>query len=107
MTSEKTDLLQLHILNKVNELKGYGDYNRYDLFLNTKTLRLRKRGVDALNKLYDHYSFDIQGVKSGQLLSLYKKMEYPYYIGKKFMILYSEQDAFIMKLGGFDAWVAF
>ena len=108
MTSEKTELLQLHILNKIQELKGCGEYTRYDLFLNPNTLRLRKRGADQLNKIYTSYMFEIDTtVNSGALLKLYKKMEYPYYIGKKYIVLYSEQDAFIMKLGGFNAWAEF
>jgi hypothetical protein len=108
MTLEKIDLLQNYILNKVQEFKGCSDYTRYDLFLNKHTLRLRPLGVEMLKKLdYTSYTFEAPNPSGGDLLKLFRKMEYPYYIGKRRVILYSEQDAFMYKLGGYKAWTEY
>lgn len=107
MTSEQIDLLQGHILLKVQMRQGCGDYTRYDIFLNHKTLRLRKPGMKILCKMYNHYKFKSNKIPSNALLKLFKKAKTPYYLGKDAIVLYSEQDAFIFKLGGFDAWTEF
>ena len=103
--SEKTDLLQGYILRQIHE-SGSSDLNRYDIFLNPQTLRLRNRGCNEMSKIYTSYRFKLEEkVTSGHLLKLFEKMEYPYYYGRKRFVLFSEQDAFWFKLAGYDAWI--
>ena len=34
-----------------------------------------------------------------------RKMTYPYYISRSNLILFSEEDAFMVKLAGMDTWL--
>lgn len=111
MTSEEIDLLQGMILHKIQALKDHGELTRHDIFINAKTLRLRKHGMSILIKMYDNYKFDVNRVTTGQLVSLFQKMRHPYYLGPvnkiagRKLVLFSEQDAFMCKLAGFDGWL--
>tara|TARA_B100000941_G_C28498002_1_gene552200 strand:- start:1279 stop:1419 length:141 start_codon:yes stop_codon:yes gene_type:complete len=44
-------------------------------------------------------------MKTGQKIAIYKKMTFPYWHGKKQIILFTERDAFFCKLAGFEGWV--
>lgn len=110
MTSEEIELLQGYILRQLQEKYPSENLTVYRIFLNYSTLRLRPLGNVLLSKLYDSYPFKMektQKIKSRQLVSLYNKMKYPYFLNKQKIVVYSEQDAFILKLGGFDAWTEF
>ena len=58
------------------------------------------------NDVYDSYKLENkETVKTGQLMKLFRSAEYPYYIGNNFVVLFSEKDAFMCKLGGVGTWI--
>jgi len=76
-----------------------------DIFLNTKTLRLTKRGKAMMCKYYDHWDFESPGKTAGNTLQLLRKMTYPYYYDDKIMILFTERDSFMARLAGAQGWL--
>lgn len=75
------------------------------VFKNTQTLRLTKIGLKLLGKKYDKWIVDPPALSAGNLIQLLRKMKYPYYIDKKKMVLFTEQDAFLAKLAGTQGWL--
>lgn len=75
------------------------------VFKNTQTLRLTKIGLKLLGKKYDKWIVDPPVLSAGNLIQLLRKMKYPYYIDKKKMVLFTEQDAFLAKLAGTQGWL--
>ncbi len=75
------------------------------VFKNTQTLRLTKTGLRLLGKQYDKWTVDPPVLSAGNLIQLLRKMRYPYYIDKKKMVLFTEQDAFLAKLAGTQGWL--
>lgn len=100
----------------------YGDHNYTDkelfriLFKNyrysDKThsgLLLTYFGHQALSKVFDCYSYEINfnnkkfnKTKHSTLIALDKNMKWPYYIGKKYVTFFSEDDASWFRLSGSD-----
>jgi len=76
-----------------------------DIFLNTKTLRLTKRGKTVMCKYYEYWAFESPGKTAGNTLNLLRKMTYPYYIDNNEMVLFTEKDAFMAKLAGAQGWL--
>jgi len=72
-------------------------------------LRLTKFGHQLMRQEFDHYEFVIdrdQKITAGDLLRLDRGMQWPYYIHRDILVLYSEDDATIIKLvGGYQNWV--
>lgn len=70
------------------------------LFLHRNSLRLSYTGYLILKKVFTAYSFDL-GVplNAGHLIAL-NKMEYPYFITRNRLILFSEVDATVVTLAG-------
>ena len=99
-----TDKLQNDIIKSLNNQASI-DIRVKDIFLNTKTLRLTKRGKTLMCKYYKHWTFDSPGKSAGNTLSLLRKMTYPYYIDNKHMVLFTEKDAFMAKLAGAQGWL--
>jgi|15BtaG_2_1085339.scaffolds.fasta_scaffold00177_20 hypothetical protein len=98
--------MQKFILNKIKEINGHSKINCYDIFLNMNTLRLRTKGKNLMLKLYDSYTFkNSKQVKSKHLIQMLKKIKHPYYMGPSYIVLFSETDAFMYKLGGFETWI--
>ena len=81
------------------------DVNATDIFKNTKTLRLNKRGVSLMRKQFDNWTVDSMDMNGKNLISLMRKMTYPYYIDKKVLTLFTEKDAFMAKLAGAQGWL--
>jgi hypothetical protein len=75
------------------------------VFKNSHTLRLTKTGERVLSKAYDSYSFDPPKLNGHNLINLLRKMKYPYYIDKKKLVLFTEQDSFLAKLAGAQGWL--
>lgn len=75
------------------------------VFINDSTLRLTKFGCSLLRKEYDFWELESPGLLSKYLIILQNKMQYPYYIDKKILVLFSEQDAFMARLAGADGWL--
>lgn len=71
------------------------------IFLHTgSTLRLSFKGFLLLKNIFTVYSFEVPyTLKSKHQIGL-AKMEYPYYITSKRLILFSEMDAMVIKLQG-------
>lgn len=105
LTSEKIDLVQQHITYKLSHALG-DDLVREKIFLNHSTLRLRKLGRDHMINAYDSWKFTPpEKITARILLNLFNKMEHPYYLDKRMVVLFSEQDAFMCKMAGFDNWL--
>ena len=106
MKRKRIEILQEFILDSINNAAVNNTYNQYDIFLNSDTLRLRRLGLKRMSGIYDSYKLQNDEVlTSGQLMKLFRNAEYPYYIGKDFVVLFSEKDAFMCKLGGVGTWI--
>jgi hypothetical protein len=105
LTSEKIDILQQHITYRLSHAVN-DDLDRQKIFLNYSTLRLRKSGRDYMVKVYDSWKFSPpEKITARILLDLFNKMEHPYYLDKRMVVLFSEQDAFMCKMAGFENWL--
>jgi hypothetical protein len=71
-------------------------------FCHPSTLRLTKLGFKSLRTIFTSYPFEIDRtiLKAKHLLAISKTMEYPYYITDKELILFSTNDAVVIKLSG-------
>ena len=76
-----------------------------EVFKNTHTLRLTKYGKNLLSKQYNAYQFESPMLSAKNLINLLRKMNYPYYIDKKIIVLFTEKDAFVAKLAGAQGWL--
>lgn len=101
--SKKVNAVQQHIYQAIADRKHKTHLEIGQIFLNKHTLRLRAPGNKILVRMYDSYEFKVEGVKSGDLVTLFRQMQYPYYLHNGKLVLFSEKDAFVMKLGGFQA----
>lgn len=74
------------------------------LFANLGSLRLSSSGNTELKKVFDHYVFqpetDIRNLKSYYFVAMNRLFTYPYYIGRKNIVLYSTEDAVAVRLYG-------
>ena len=105
LTSEKIDLIQQHIAYRLSHNIN-ADLEREKIFLNYSTLRLRKTGRDYMMDVYEYWKFSPpEKITARMLLTLFRKMEHPYYLDKRMVVLFSEQDAFMCKMAGFENWL--
>ena len=58
-----------------------------------------------LGKKDDKWVLDPPVLSAGNRIQLLRKMRYPYYIDRKKMVLFTEQDAFLAKLAGTQGWL--
>jgi hypothetical protein len=75
------------------------------LFQTPSSLRLTKKGVNLLKKKCRSWTVETPGKLAGNLMDLQSKMNHPYYIDKKDMVLFSEKDAFMARLAGTEGWL--
>jgi hypothetical protein len=62
-------------------------------------LRLTKLGNTLLKQHYDTYKFPVsEGIHNRLLLRLHDKMQWPYFLDRKTLWLFSEDDAMWLKL---------
>ena len=94
--------IQTKILNLITDDKTL--HNK-TVFKNPQTLRLTKVGLRLLGKKYDKWVLDPPVLSAGNLIQLLRKMRYTYYIDRKKMVLFTEQDAFLAKLAGTQGWL--
>jgi hypothetical protein len=70
------------------------------LFHHPNGLRLSLKGFLVIKNIFTAYSFEIpETIKSKHQKSL-GKMEYPYFLTAKRLVLFSEMDAMVIKLHG-------
>jgi hypothetical protein len=106
MKKTRNDLIQEYIIREINESARENTYTKYDIFLNNKTLRLRRLGLKRMSGIFDSYRLENnETLTSGHLMKLFKNAEFPYYIGENFVVLFSEKDAFMCKMGGVSTWI--
>ena len=106
MTLKTINDLQSHVVNNLNANKySTTDFIMKDVFLNHSTLRLTKKGRRVMIRVYDNWVFDSDVPNVGDILALYNKMTYPYYVDSKVIILFSKEDAFMCKMAGFGSWL--
>ena len=66
-------------------------------------LRLTKLGWNLMKSHYDVYKFPIdEGLHKNILLRLHEHMKWPYYLDKKILALFSEEDSMWLKMVGND-----
>lgn len=80
------------------------------LFANLGSIRLSSTGNAEMKKVFQHYTFqpetEIKDLQSFHFVSMDKLFTYPYYIGKKNIVLYSSEDAVAVNLyGGMDEFL--
>lgn len=75
------------------------------VFINKTSLRLSKSGLKLFLKTYESWRFQDHKLVTKDLLSLQRKMIYPYYIDSKSLVLFTEKDAFMAKLAGAQNWI--
>lgn len=98
--SQETRKTQIDFLRLLN-FGGDADM----VFLNVHTLRLSKHGRILFEREFEYWTFDSPGTTSGNLIKLSRVMSYPYYIDRKVLVLFTERDAFIAKLGDPQIWL--
>jgi hypothetical protein len=76
-----------------------------EIFKNAHTLRLTKYGKNLLSKKFDAYQFESPKLSAKNLINLLRKMRYPYYVDKSIIVLFTEKDAFVVKLAGAQGWL--
>lgn len=76
-----------------------------EIFLNSKSLRLTRKGRNMLVRRFDSWQFDEHGLMSRDMIELQRKMTYPYFIDKKMLVLFTERDAFMAKMAGAKGWI--
>lgn len=66
--------------------------------------RLNDYGNVLMMSVYDHYDFGIQkqNITNAVILKMNKVTTWPYYLGRKRLVLYSKDDAMWFKLYGYD-----
>lgn len=98
--SQEITKIQNNVINLLD-----GNLQANDIFKNPKTLRLNKRGVSLMKKTFDSWTVDSVDMTGKNLISLMRKMTYPYYLDKKSLTLFTEKDAFMAKLAGAQGWL--
>lgn len=64
-------------------------------------LRLTKLGYNLLKPQYDSHDFTVdEGIHKKLLLVLHKQMKWPYYLDKKKLVLFNDDDAMWLKMTG-------
>ena len=109
----KTISVHEQIVTYLTDKYGEGvDMRPRDLFYNTKKkgLRLTRLGYELLRKEYDYYPFALAKetkVTAKHILALDREMQWPYFLTKKQIVLFSEEDSVIFKLvDGYENWIA-
>jgi len=83
----------------------YSDVTETDEELNgvmfyPQSLRLTLNGFIQVKKLFTAYSFDMPSTIRARHLQALSKMEYPYYLTAKRLVLFSSMDSMMIKIHG-------
>ena len=101
----RVEYIQTQIVVNLN-MSSTVELTVHDIFYNIFSIRLTTNGKNKFVKLYDNWTFEVDSkLKSWQLTDLFRKMIYPYYLDNSKLILFSEEDAFMVKLAGMDTWL--
>jgi hypothetical protein len=105
LPQKKTDQL-LDAIKKHYQLEKINPYN---IFINYgpsgQGSRLTKKGFELMSGLFTSYKVTFEkgkGIKTKHLIILERAMEYPYYLTRTAIWLFSQQDAFMLQLNGSD-----
>lgn len=93
------------IQSKIITLLSCESLKPSDIFYNKHTLRLKLSGARALQKEYESWELEPPVMSAGNMISLMKKMTFPYFVDKKKLILFTEVDAMFAKLAGAQGWL--
>jgi hypothetical protein len=70
------------------------------IFQQPNSLRLSATGFVAVKKIFTAYSFEMPTNMKSKHQAALSKMEYPYFLTSKRLILFSEMDSMMVKLHG-------
>jgi|APGre2960657404_1045060.scaffolds.fasta_scaffold00063_41 hypothetical protein len=96
------------IIEEIKTFHKLDTVNPWHIFYNYKKgqgTRLTKQGFTLLQPMFDSYKILLDkehAVKSKHLIILQRSMTFPYYITRTAIWVFSEQDAFMLKLNGGD-----
>lgn len=97
------------ILKALKEYHKLETLNPYNVFVNYGPSghgsRLTKKGFDLMSKVFTSYKVSFEkgkGIKTKHLIILERAMEFPYYLTRQGIWLFSQQDAFLLQLNGSD-----
>lgn len=93
------EIKKFHKLDKVNPWSIFYNYNK------GKGTRLTKQGFLLLQPVFTSYKISLDKehkIRTKHLIILERAMTFPYYINGPAIWLFSEQDAFLLKLNGGD-----
>lgn len=97
------------LLNAIKEHYQLEKINPYNIFVNYspngRGTRLTKKGFELMSGLFSSYKVTFEkgkGIKTKHLIILERAMEYPYYLTRQNIWLFSQQDAFMLQLNGSD-----
>ena len=105
MEKRFVEMQKIQIKNSLNLLLMTKIYLQLKQFSKHTDLRLTKARLRLLGKKYDKWVVDPPVPSAGNLIATIKKNEISYYIDKKKMVLFTEQDAFLAKLAGTQGWL--
>ena len=105
LTREITQFLQDQIDNsdssEVKQVWGHIDFTPIYLFQTEDSLRLRLAGHQLLKLYFDHETFEKdKDFTGGELLTLSKRMNAPFYVHKRKITVYSDEIIVMLKLAG-------
>lgn len=99
------DQIQLVVLRRLRTYNDDSELEFSDVFYNRHTLRLRTQGKNLMCKHYEFWKVGKLEQTSGNMIALLRKMQFPYFLNKSGLILFSEQDAFMARLAGAQGWL--
>lgn len=79
----------------------------YLLFRNPLGCRLSNKGLDVLSALYDTYQHEVtEELSAKEYILLTRHIKYPFYLSKNRIVLFSREDAILLKLyGSVKSWI--
>ena len=72
------------------------------IFRRTNNIRLTYSGMAALSKIANCYTFALDSPLKAKHIMALSEFKSPYYLSDKYLVLFSEEDALMLKLGGSD-----
>lgn len=91
------------ICESLPEFYDYGEEALDDLMFKRKNnIRLSYKGSEMMKKIFDSYTvrLDKDKIRPKHLITLTRKFSCPYYMGRKYMVLFDDEDAMMMRLYG-------
>jgi len=80
---------------------GNRNYDVSDYFFQPDSLRLRSTGFLLLKEFFDHEEFiHTRGFYTGEILTLSKNMNAPFYINQSKIVLFDNQNIVMCKISG-------